>query len=146
MEPQPAMLERLRFNLEASGAAAEVTVFPWAAAAASGALTLAASPRNLGAARPAERGTTVPARPLAEALDAAAVDHVDVLKIDIEGQEGPVLDAFFASVPRQRWPAAIVIEAARGDVSLPGPAMCRRHGYEVEATTRMNALLRWTAC
>ncbi|MFP4270647.1 MAG: methyltransferase, partial [Alphaproteobacteria bacterium] len=69
---------------------------------------------------------------------------VDVLKIDIEGQEGPVLDAFFKVAPPALWPAAIVIEAGRGDLDLPGPRVCLAHGYEVEATTRMNALLRWT--
>jgi FkbM family methyltransferase len=135
------MLERLRFNLEASGAAAEVTVFPWAAAAASGALKLAAPARNRGAARRAEHGFTVEARPLVDAVKMAGLARVDVLKIDIEGQEGPVLEAFFAAAPRTLWPAAIVIEAGHGDLALPGPAACRHHGYEARATTRMNALL-----
>jgi FkbM family methyltransferase len=140
LEPQPAMVERLRFNLEASGAADEVTVLPWAAAEAAGELTLAAPARNRGAARRAERGFTVQARPLLDAVRAAALDHVDVLKIDIEGQEAPVLAAFFQAAPPPLRPEAIVIEAGRGDVDLPGPKLCRRHGYAVEATTRMNAL------
>jgi len=140
VEPQPEMIERLRFNLHASGADAAVTVLPWAAAAEAGELTLAAPARNRGAARLAEHGFTVEARPLADAV--AGLAAVDVLKIDIEGQEGPVLDAFFKVAPPALWPAAIVIEAGRGDLDLPGPRVCLAHGYEVEATTRMNALLR----
>jgi len=142
VEPQPEMIERLRFNLDASGAEAEVTVVAHAVAAEAGALTLAAPARNRGAARPAAVGTTVAARPLADAVAEAGLAAVDILKIDIEGQEGPVLDAFFKVAPPALWPAAIVIEAGRGDLDLPGPRVCLAHGYEVEATTRMNALLR----
>lgn len=141
VEPQPTMIARLRFNLKASGAEGDVTVVPWAVAARAGELTLAAPARNRGAARLAESGFTVPARPLVEALAAADFDRLDVLKIDIEGQEGPVLDAFFAAAPRPLWPQAIVIEAGRGDLDLPGLRLCLDHGYRVGATTRMNALL-----
>ena len=141
VEPQPEMVERLRFNLAASGASDEVAVLAWGAAAQPGELTLAAPARNRGAARLAESGFTVPARPLVDALASTRVDRVDVLKIDIEGQEGPVLAAFFAAAPRHLRPAAIVIEAGRGDLDLPGPRIGLENGYEVEATTRMNALL-----
>ena len=144
VEPQAEMLARLAFNLDASGAAADVTVLPWAAAARAGELTLAVPVRNRGAAGCAESGVTVPARPLVEALEVAGLDGVDVLKIDIEGQEGPVLAAFFATAPRRWWPRAIIVEAGRGDLDLPGARVCLDEGYEVEATTRMNALLRWT--
>jgi hypothetical protein len=63
------------------------------------------------------------------------------MKIDIEGHEGPVLAAFFDAIPRADWPRAVVIEAGRGDLTLPGVALCLARGYRVEGTTRMNALL-----
>jgi FkbM family methyltransferase len=141
LEPQPVMVERLRFNLEASGATDEVTVLPWAAAAAGGELVLAVPARNRGAARPGADGVRVTARPLLEAIERAGLAAVDLLKIDIEGQEGPVLDAFFAAAPAALHPRAVIVEAGRGDLALPGPASCLAHGYEVRATTRMNALL-----
>jgi FkbM family methyltransferase len=143
IEPQAEMLRRLRANLAASGAGAEVAVLPWAAAAEAGDIRLAAGGANRGEARAAEAGEageTVPARPLAEAL--ARLDGpADVLKIDIEGHERPALAALFDAAPRADWPRAIVIEAGRGDLTLPGVALCLARGYVVAGTTRMNALL-----
>jgi FkbM family methyltransferase len=141
IEPQPVMLARLRFNLAASGAADEVTVLPWAAAAEAGQLNLAVPARNRGAAKPGAEGVAVPARPLADALETAGLAHLDVLKIDIEGQEGPVLAAFFAAVPVRLWPRAIVIEAGAHGEDRAGPARCRDAGYELFERTGMNALL-----
>ncbi len=141
IEPQPAMLERLQFNITASGAAAEVVILPWAAAAAAGTLRISEPDRNRGAGRVGDAGIEVEAHPLGDALTAAGLDGIDVLKIDIEGYEAPVLEAFFRDAPPALWPAAIVIEAYRGDLALPGVACCLGQGYRVVRTTRMNALL-----
>lgn len=143
IEPQPEMLARLCFNLAASDAQAEVAVRPWAAAEAPGELRLAAGEINRGEARrakPGESGVMVEARPLVEAL-AALGGRVDVLKIDIEGHERPALAALFDAVDQAWWPAAMVVEAGRGDLTLPGVALCLERGYRAVGATRMNALL-----
>ena len=43
-------------------------------------------------------------------LDDAGVDHVDALKIDVEGFEDRVLTGFFKDAPQSLWPRAVVIE------------------------------------
>ncbi len=143
VEPQPEMLARLRFNLAASGAAGEVRVCAWAAAETAGEIVLAQGATNRGEARRVADGAAglrVAARPLSNAL--AALDgRCDALKIDIEGHERPALAALFDATPPETWPRALVIEAGRGDLSLPGVALCLERGYRVAGTTRMNALL-----
>jgi FkbM family methyltransferase len=141
IEPQPAMLERLRFNITASEAEADVLILPWAAAAEAGTLRLTEPDRNRGEARVGNDGVEVEARPLLDSLASADFDGIDVLKIDIEGYEAPVLEAFFRDADPAVWPAVIVIEARRGDLTLPGVATCLGHGYRPATTTRMNALL-----
>lgn len=141
IEPQPAALARLAVNLAASDAGAEVHVCPWAATATRESVRLAVDAANLGAARLDGVGASVEGRPLLDAVEAAGLDAIDVMKIDIEGREEPALRAFFDTAPRALWPRAIVIEAHRGDLSAPGAALCLDRGYRVAGTTRMNALL-----
>ena len=52
----------------------------------------------------------MPSLRLQRILADAAVDHVDALKIDIEGFEDRVLTPFFKDAPQGLWPRAIVIE------------------------------------
>lgn len=141
VEPQLAMLERLRFNLAASGAAEAVTVCPWAATATACRLRLSQDRRNRGAAAVAESGDlAIEGRPLADALAAAGLDGLDAMKIDIEGHEAPALSAFFDAVPRAGWPRAMVIEAREG--AGTGLSLCLGRGYAMAGRTRLNALLR----
>jgi FkbM family methyltransferase len=53
---------------------------------------------------------TVPARRLEGVLAERGLDHVDVLKIDVEGSEDRVLLPFFRSADRALWPKAVLIE------------------------------------
>lgn len=60
--------------------------------------------------------------------------HIDVMKIDIEGMEVPVLRPYFAVCK----PRVIIIEASENSESW---ALCREAGYCIAGRTAENLLL-----
>ena len=152
IECDPENLARLAVNLAASGvgttdpaAGGPVTVHRVALGARSG--TAAFRSRGLVnrgeaqlAAADGADTVRVAVRPLLDVLDEAGIDRPDALKIDVEGAEEAVLDAFFASAPPARWPRLVVIEAKRG-ADTAALARLRKAGYAVIERTRMNAIL-----
>jgi FkbM family methyltransferase len=112
IEPLPAMLERLRFNIAANGFT-NVTVCPSAVGAQPGEATIHVSAKQYGHASLV--GTdgeelTVPVAPLQAIVERAGVPRIDALKIDIEGFEDRALLPFIRGAPRQLWPARIFME------------------------------------
>ncbi len=148
VEPDPENVARLRFNLAASGAEAEVTVAPVALSDSYGTLHIEPDQGNRGALHvdPAgtPAGTPVAARPLLDIVREAGFPRVDALKIDIEGMELPVLRHYFGNAERALWPRLVVLEAHRGE-ETPALAHLRPLGYEIDGRTRQNAVLRLAA-
>ena len=146
VEPQPEMLRRLRFNIEASGAGAEIMVCPWAVTGTPRIVHIDAEAANFGTGRIVDHGggstIEVAGRPLVDALEEAGLDRIDVLKMEIEGAEFPALEAFFATALRARWPRYIIIEAGKGSLDQPAITLCLDEGYVVEGRGRLNAMLR----
>ena len=150
VECDPVNLARLEANLAASGAGPAdaggcVSVHRVALGAAAGeAAFRTGGLANRGEARlaAADGADTirVPVRPLLAVLDEAGIDRPDALKIDLEGVEATVLDAFLDTAPPARWPRLVVIEAERG-AETPALARLREAGYAVTERTRMNAIL-----
>ncbi len=145
VEPQPEMLRRLRFNIEASGASAEIAVCPWAATDVAKTLRFGTDGINAGTGKildAEEAGSyAVEGRPLLDAVTAAGLDGIDVMKIDVEGAEYPALDAFFRTADRSLWPRAIIIEAGKGDLDQPPIRLCLAKGYRLAGRGRLNAIL-----
>jgi len=151
IEPDPETLRRLRDNLAASGAA-EVQVAPVALAERSGRARLAGPAANRGeiallapesAGRdggPEPAGDAVETRPLLTVVQAAGFGRIDALKLDIEGAEAPVLEAFLAEAPAALWPRLVILESRRGE-ETPALALLRRSGYVELERSRMNAIL-----
>lgn len=140
VEPDPTNLGRLRDNLAASNAV-EATVIPAALGAERGTARLESEQANRGEVRIGAAGTVeVPLLPLADVLTEADVDHVDALKLDIEGHELPVLTAFFDSAPKALWPRLILLEVHKHG-ETPAFDLCLARGYGVARRTRLNALL-----
>jgi FkbM family methyltransferase len=112
IEPLPAMLERLRFNITANGFT-NVTVAPTAVGAAPGEATIHVSTAQYGhASLVGTEGETltVAVTPLLSIIQSAGVQRIDALKIDIEGFEDRALLPFIRSAPQQLWPARIFME------------------------------------
>jgi hypothetical protein len=84
----------------------------------------------------------VPSWRLQRILGDAGVNHVDALKIDVEGYEDRVLTGFFRDAPQTLWPRAVVIEhLSRDEWRDDCIADMRARGYAETGRTRSNTLL-----
>jgi FkbM family methyltransferase len=140
VEPDPTNLGRLRDNLAAS-AAHEASVAPVALGALAGTVRIDSDQTNRGEVRVSETGgVEVPMQTLQQILAERAIDHVDALKLDIEGHELPVLTAFFDAAPKPLWPRLILLEVSKHG-ETPAYDLCLTRGYKLAQRTRINALL-----
>ncbi len=143
VEPDTENRRRLEFNLAASKAS-NVFIAPYALGAEEKFVNLVQDERNRGEVRIGEDDEGgVPMKPLSTVLEEAGVDRVDVMKMDIEGFEEPVLEAFFRMWPRSKWPRTVLLETlhAGAQITDGAPGLCLEHGYEVAQLMRQNAVL-----
>jgi FkbM family methyltransferase len=146
IEPHPITHARLAFNRAASGFA-QVLLVAAAAGPADGELMIETDGDNLGASHivsgeRAGNAIAVPSLRLQRILGDAGVDHVDALKIDVEGFEDRVLTGFFKDAPPALWPRAVVIEHLSRDEWLEDCiADMRARGYAETGRTRSNTML-----
>jgi len=146
IEPHPITHARLAFNRAASGFR-QVRLVAAAAGPADGELMIETDGDNLGASHivtgeHAGRAIKVPSLRLQRILIDAGVDHVDALKIDVEGFEDRVLTGFFREAPASSWPRAVVIEhLSRHEWLDDCIADMRKRGYAETGKTRSNTLL-----
>ncbi len=148
IEPDAENLARLRFNLRASGAEADVIVAPVALSDRVGTLRMATDHANRGELKADAGGVPVAARPLLDVVREAGFPRVDALKIDVEGMELAVLRHYVANAAPALWPRLVVLEAREGTQdgnATPALAHLRSLGYEIEERTRLNAVLRLPA-
>lgn len=81
--------------------------------------------------------------PLVDVVTSHGLDHIDLLKIDVEGFEDRALMPFFAAVPRTLFPRRIIIEhTSEGDWQGDLWGALEAAGYREETRTRGNLLLR----
>jgi len=67
---------------------------------------------------------------------------VNLLKMDIEGYELPVLEAFFLQAEADCWPDYIQLEQYRKEAFNPAVKIALEKGYEITFQTRMNVVLK----
>jgi FkbM family methyltransferase len=146
VEPHPVTHARLAFNRAASGFS-RVHLVAAAAGPSDGELMIETDGDNLGAShivsgdRPGN-AIKVPSLRLQRILGDAGADHVDALKIDVEGFEDRVLTGFFEQAPPGLWPRAIVIEhLSRNEWQVDCIADMRSRGYAEAGKTRSNTML-----
>jgi FkbM family methyltransferase len=146
IEPHPITHARLAFNRAASGFS-QVHLVAAAAGPSDGELMIETDGDNLGAShivsgdRPGN-AIKVPAMRLQRILGNAGADHIDALKIDVEGFEDQVLTGFFKEAPQGLWPRAVVIEhLSRNEWQDDCIADMRARGYAETGRTRSNTML-----
>jgi FkbM family methyltransferase len=151
IEPQPGILERLRFNL-AANPGVNVTVLPIAVADRAGTVELVLDASDSGGTHIDKRNETrgsaratvvaVPCKTLVEILAETGIASIDALKIDVEGAEDLVLVPFLRDAPRELLPALILIEDTRGFWQTDLFALLEQHGYTAIARSRQNVAYR----
>ena len=117
IEPLPEIFERLVYNID-QNAFANVKALSCALADRDGEITLFVNARNRGETSvrvvSADPGgglqLRVPAKSLLSVLREEGYGKLDAIKLDIEGAEDLVLDAFFRDAPRALWPRLIIME------------------------------------
>ncbi len=149
LEPHPHTFQKLGYNLAANRIDNATT------------LQLASGPRrekmqlwsdggsNIGHTSVLKQGTSNPkifvevnVVPLAEIIADTGIDHIDLLKIDIEGFEDQVLSPYFDCTGKDLWPKYVLIETAhrklwKNDVV----GRMKDEGYETVFQTDENVLL-----
>lgn len=154
VEPNPAVFERLKFNLAAN----QVTRTDWPKVRA---MECAVGDRddmvdlnldltNLGGSSLVSHSgssekISVQSRPLLTLLSICGINRIDILKIDIEGAEDIALIPFLEAAGDHLLPQFIIIENSENLWRSDLTAMINNRGYEVEFRSRMNTVYRSTS-
>jgi FkbM family methyltransferase len=113
-EPNPIMFDRLRENISFNSFARVIELFPIGIADKNSKFQLSYLPNNLGSGSITQtqhaNSIQVSCRPLGDILREKEIQHIDFLKIDIEGGETLALKIFFDKEPRTLWPKFLIIE------------------------------------
>lgn len=149
IEPQPGIVERLRFHL-AANPAARIDVLPIALGDRVGEATLVINESDSGGThidkqdgrQDAGERISVPCKPLLDVLKEARIEAIDALKIDVEGAEDIVLAPFLRDAPPSLLPRLILIEDTRGFWGVDLFALLAGRGYTVAERSRHNVALR----
>lgn len=87
-------------------------------------------------------GRSVRLQTLYSIVRQAGIDHIDGLKIDVEGHEDRALPPFFLAAPEALWPRTIIIEhLQRAQWRVDCIADMLQRGYCVRDTTHNNTIL-----
>lgn len=149
IEPQPGILDRLRFHL-AANSSAKVDVKPIALSDRDGEATLVLNDSDSGGTHldkqngreEAGERISVPCKLLMAVLAEAGIAAISALKIDVEGAEDIVLAPFLRDAPASLLPRLILIEDTRGLWSVDLFALLAARGYTVQERSRHNVALR----
>lgn len=143
VEPQPKIFERLAFNIR-QNPFGTVKALDCAVADRNGEVTLFIDPRNQGESSVKIVGSTgqsqlkVPARTLFDLVTQEGFEHVDAVKIDVEGAEDLILEPYFREAPEALWPKAILMENSVGVWQIDLPKLLTEKGYRPVAMMRRN--------
>jgi FkbM family methyltransferase len=139
IEPDRENLSRLQTNIALNGFE-EVTVLPAAVGEAAGRGNMTGGERNRGERHLVVDGVgEVEVVALGEALGRAGLATVDCMKVDIEGHDFAVLEAFLASTSAESSPKMLIVEIGRdGEAAMSN--LCTRHGYRLQARTKLNRI------
>ncbi len=111
IEPQEVLCARLAHNSALNDY--EIAIERCAVSDYNGRVLMAIDDRNRGASRIDKISlikTFVPCRKLLDVITEHVFEHIDAMKIDIEGHEEPVWRAFLEEAPHSLWPDYLIVE------------------------------------
>jgi len=144
IEPQPEIFERLVYNIRQND-------FSWvkalncAVADKDGEITLFVAAKNKGETSmrivnddAAGVQLRVEGRALLSLLEAEHVDHVDVMKLDVEGAEDLILEPFMHQAPDVLLPRLLLMEYSHARAQSDLGRLLEQRGYREVMRTRTN--------
>ena len=142
IEPNPAVLDRLKFNMALNGFERRILVEQACVSDAEGTVDLMLDDSNLGGSslvtdRQGHK-ISVPAYPLLSILKKYQLTHIDALKIDIEGAEDMALVPFLEAAPKELYPRFMILENSEKHWKKDLQGTLKAAGYFLIETTRMN--------
>lgn len=148
IEPNPAALQRLRFNIKINGLERIIAVV--AEGIGRNGYSNLTSTGNLGKAsllfnRPSDLKSAiiVKTQPLLNVVMSHHIQRIDGMKIDIEGSEDYALMPFFENAPKTLWPGCLVIEHAHQNIwTFNILSHLLAIGYKKAGKTRSNTILK----
>jgi FkbM family methyltransferase len=145
IEPNPVMIKRLRFNIEANRFD-NVTIVEAAVGESIGDARFHLVEKQLGQSslvpNRGGRTITVSVKPLADICADLAITRLGAIKIDIEGYEDRALLPFFRSAPKSLWPRVILMEIS-GSRSWNEDCLraLQEMGFHIKWQSKRDALL-----
>jgi FkbM family methyltransferase len=142
VEPAEVMLSRMRHNLAENRLTDKVDLYACAVTPQQCEVVIHEHAGNAGqsSVRTEGSGRRVPGRPLLDILLESGVSTVDAMKIDIEGFEVPVMEAFYNTAPRRLWPRCVIAEIVGKDGESLKNLLVSRN-YKIAHCTKMNGIL-----
>ena len=142
IEPNPQVLERLKFNSALNGFDKRIVFEQAGVAEAEGSFDLTLDRSNLGGSSlVAERsGQKISVRcyKLLSIAQKYRLQKIAALKIDIEGAEDRALIPFLADAPHALYPKILILENSPREWKEDLPAVLKKSGYRLMQITRMN--------
>ncbi|MGI9354894.1 MAG: FkbM family methyltransferase [Rhizobiaceae bacterium] len=148
-EPHPRTHQKLRFNLQINGLPVDNVINAGVGPEPTTMTLWSDGGSNIGHTSLLKEGTAkakvgleVPIVPLLDTLDDRKIEHIDLLKIDIEGFEDQALASFLESAPEAQLPNHVLIEVAHRHLwKIDVEAMLAGLGYRERFATAENQLL-----
>lgn len=143
IEPQPAVFERLITNIRLNPFGT-IKAMSCALADKVGEVTLFLDTRNQGESSVKIIGSShatalrVPATTLLAVIESEGFDHVDAIKLDVEGAEDLILEPFLRTAPNALLPRLIIIEDGTARWQADLPALLAERGFRLSEKTRLN--------
>lgn len=155
-EPNPATRQRLQYNVHSTAAKLpagtdnlqRVHLLPFGIADKHSQFVLQLDAANLGASsiRSADDSNTeqlvIDCKPLLEVLHDYQIQHIDVLKIDIEGAEDKAMGPYLRAAPQSLLATLIIIENSAHLWQEDVFALLKQRGYQRILHTRMNSVFK----
>lgn len=144
IEPNPALVDRLVFNMTLNGFDHQMLVEQAGISDREGYFDLVLDEKNLGGAsivavRSNEK-ITVRCHTLFDIVMKYHLPRITALKIDIEGAEDRALAPFFEKAPETLYPGLLIVENSPQDWKQDLKAVVAKAGYRLLQTTRMNLI------
>ena len=146
IEPQPEIFERLVFNIS-QNPFGTLKALECAITDKDGKVTLFVDPANSGQSSVRFVNSSsdlsairVTAKTLKSVVAEEHLERIDALKIDVEGAEALILEAFFRDVDPRLWPGLLIVDDPPGRAAHDIPALGEDGGYRLIARTRSNSL------